>query len=121
MRETKRLLTMWGFYVRLLERLQPLGTANVQDACDAMTLAEIIRRWPALIPALGRVNDQPSGLALLIEAARGEPAGADRQWWAALRRVGLAESRLASATANLRQLLQRHGTDRVARFADLLL
>lgn len=121
MRETKRLLTLWGFYARLLARLQPPGAmANVRDACDAMTLAEIVRRWPALVPALSRTGDGPSGLATMVRAATG-PAGNDREWWAALRATGLNDNRYAQATANLHCLLRQHGNDTVARFADLLL
>jgi WD40 repeat protein len=120
MRETKRLLTLWSFYMRLLDRLLPPGSiANVQDACDVLTLAETVRRWPALGSAMGRVGDGPSGLAVLVRAARagsGDPA-----WRSALERVGLSGDDYQTMTAHLRQLLQAHGNETVAAFADSLL
>ena len=125
MRETKRLLTLWAFYMRLLNRVMPPGTtANVQDACDALTLAEIVRRWPALVPALARSDDGPSGLSRLIEAVakdRDEGSTWMRSWHAALKQMGLAQANLTRATAGLHRLLCEHGNERVANFADRLL
>ena len=122
MRETKRLLTLWGFYVGLLRRLLPVGvTANALGACQVLTLAEIIRRWPALVPALARASDGPSGLSILIEAIRTDGADQSAAWSRALASLGLSGPEYATATANLRELLLRHGTKTVADFSDSLL
>jgi hypothetical protein len=123
MRETKRLLTAWSFYMRLLERLQPAKTVvNIQDACDVMTLAEIIRRWPALVPFLGKVHSGPSGLAILIDAVRVDTTDASSgAWEPAIMDVGLHQHDYAPATTNLRRLLCDHGTEGVARLANRLL
>jgi hypothetical protein len=123
MRETKRLLTLWAFYMRLLSRLLPPDTVtNVRNACDAMTLAEILRRWPALVPALGRLGDGPSGLSSLITAiAAGAAEPQSPAWQAALARISLAGEECAPATAKLHRLLRTHGTPTVAAFADRLL
>lgn len=117
MRETKRLLTLWGFYVGLLRRVMPASaTENALGACHALTLAEIIRRWPALVPALTRTGDGPSGLNVLIKAAPDQA-----NWDKALARLGLSGPKYASATANLHKLLIEYGNETVADFADWLL
>ena len=122
MRETKRLLTLWGFYVGLLRRVMPVSaTANALGACHALTLAEIIRRWPALVPALTRTGDGPSGLKVLIKAARDQDNGQSSEWDEALARLGLSQPEYASATANLHELLKKYGNETVADFADCLL
>jgi WD40 repeat protein len=123
MRETKRLLTQWGFHMGLLERLLPRDTmTNVQAACDAMTLAEIVRRWPAFLRHLGRVDDGPSGLATLVRAVQDGAAGpAAPGWQDALRALRLDDPRYSHAMDNLHWLLAAHGTTAVAGFADLLL
>ena len=122
MRETKRLLTLWGFYVGLLRRVMPVSaTANALGACHALTLAEIIRRWPALVPALTRTGDGPSGLNVLIKAAHDQGNGQSSNWSEALARLGLSQPEYASATANLHELLIKYGNETVADFADCLL
>jgi WD40 repeat protein len=123
MRETKRLLTLWAFYMRLLSQLLPPdAVANVRDARDAMTLAEVVRRWPALVPALGRLGDGPSGLSSLITTiAAGATEPQSPTWQAALARIGLAGVEYGPATTNLHRLLRTHGTPAVAGFADRLL
>ncbi|GAB4054921.1 P-loop NTPase fold protein [Catellatospora paridis] len=56
MRETKRMLTMWGFLMRLKRERARLGLSapisTRQHACDVMTLAEIITRWPSMVSIL---------------------------------------------------------------------
>ena len=53
-RETKRLLTLWAFYLKLLPRLLPAETtSSAQFGRDVLTLAEVLTRWPALVPELG--------------------------------------------------------------------
>ena len=122
MRETKRLLTLWGFYVGLLRLVMPdSATANALGACDALTLAEIIRRWPALVPALARTGDGPSGLNVLIKAAHDRDNGKSSYWSEALAQLGLSQPEYASATANLHELLMKYGNETVAEFADCLL
>jgi WD40 repeat protein len=123
MRETKRLLTQWGFHMGLLERLLPQDTmTNVQAACDAMTLAEIVRRWPAFLTQLSRIDDSQSGLATLIKAVRrGATDPTTPDWQKALQAVGLQDPQYSHAMDNLHRLLVAHGTPEVAGFADLLL
>ena len=122
MRETKRLLTLWGFYVGLLRIVMPVSaTANALGACHALTLAEIIRRWPALVPALTRTGDGPSGLNVLIKAAHDQDDSQSSNWSEALARLGLSQPEYASATANLHELLLKYGNETVADFADCLL
>ena len=122
MRETKRLLTLWGFYVGLLRLVMPdSATANALGACDALTLAEIIRRWPALVPALTCTGDGPSGLNVLIKAAHYRDNGHSSYWSEALAQLGLSQPEYASATANLHELLMKYGNETVAEFADCLL
>jgi len=122
MRETKRLLTLWGFYIGLLRRVMPVSaTANALGACDVLTLAEIIRRWPALVPALTRTGDGPSGLNILITAAQDRDDDQSSNWDEALARLGLSQPPYASATANLHELLLKYGNETVADFADYLL
>jgi hypothetical protein len=125
MREHKRLLTQWTFYVRLLRDLLP-GEALTDAcwACDAMTLAEIVVRWPALVPALSRDGDRRSGLSELVDAVTEDAESNDmwqRAWHGALQRVGLDRPEYATADANLFALLVAHGNPQVAEFADRLL
>jgi hypothetical protein len=123
MRDTKQLLTLWGFYLRLVPLLQhPSAVQDTQAACDVMTLAEIVRRWPALIRYLGRAGDGPSGLRALISAVADDgraPQGP--RWENAVEVLGLAPLAAGPALANLHGFLAAHGNENVAEFADAIL
>ncbi|NUT37601.1 MAG: hypothetical protein HOV79_31540 [Hamadaea sp.] len=117
MRETKRLLTLWGFYVRVLQRqLGGEALTTARAACDVMTLAEIVARWPAFVPALTRAFDKDrTGLSRLFHAA------ADRTEWEAveldLDLTGFPELE----RAGLRTLLREKANPRVIEYAYYLL
>jgi WD40 repeat protein len=121
MRETKRLLTLWGYYVRLLGMRLPLNaTATAQGARDVLTLAEIASRWPALMPALAQMHQGQSGLRLLIDALH----STDEElvlWKAALKQAGLSDPQYQEACENLRKLLSVYGSKDLVEFADSLL
>ncbi|GAA3260684.1 P-loop NTPase fold protein [Dactylosporangium siamense] len=121
-RETKRLLTLWGFYVRLLRQLlvEDSTTESAGFGRDVLTFAEILTRWPALVPALGPASGPTSGLRLLCAAATA-PERADLEWEAAVRRVRLDRPEYQNAVANLRKLLARHGNAEVAYYAECVL
>lgn len=126
MRETKRLLTLWSFFLRLKrERVveglsEPITSA--QQCCDVMTLAEILTRWPALVPALTRwhvADGVPprSVLDLLTRAAENDAA-----WH--LASMDLVPAHLSDLSDHLRRLLLAHvvGADRgVVELAEELL
>ena len=123
-RETKRLITQWVYYMRLLHR-QGLLSVNgiVQEACDVLVLAEVIRRWPFLVPEFGQVRDGESVLRSLVRVAVSteDRPGSAKLWRQALAAAGLDHERYATATANLRILLIRYGSPRLGEFADALL
>jgi WD40 repeat protein len=121
MRETKRLLTLWGYYVRLLGMRLPLNaTATAQGARDVLTLAEIASRWPALMPALAQVHQGQSGLRLLISAVHSADE-AQASWESALKQAGLSDPQYQGACENLRKLLGAYGSKDLVEFADSLL
>ena len=54
-REGKRLITVWQYCVRLMDRWQPLSAAATLERAQALILvAEIITRWPACMAAFRR-------------------------------------------------------------------
>lgn len=88
-RDTKRLLTLWQFYARLLEKADPLDDDGqlVDRALDLVIVAELITRWPAHQTAFRRhhpartttafaVGDPPPerGLDLLAAATEDDVA-----------------------------------------------
>jgi len=123
-RETKRLLTLWGFYLRLLRKLLPGDrTSSAQFGRDMLTLAEILTRWPALVSKLGPASSSESGLRELIEAAKsgaGGPAQAS-PWHKTLRRLGLDGDEFHASCENLRELLRLYGNDDVSYYAECVL
>nr|WP_296068987.1 P-loop NTPase fold protein [uncultured Actinoplanes sp.] len=70
-RETKRLLNIWQFYLRLLLRTTPVVTLadGIDMAVHLVTVADILNRWPATARQLTTVVDGRLGLALLCESA----------------------------------------------------
>jgi WD40 repeat protein len=122
-RETKRLLTLWAFYLKLLPKLLPRGTtSSAQFGRDVLTLAEILTRWPALAPKLGPSSSPESGLRELIEAAKSGAAPPQvSPWDETLRRLGLDGDKFHSSCENLRELLRLYGNDEVAYYAECVL
>ncbi|WP_037261149.1 P-loop NTPase fold protein [Kibdelosporangium aridum] len=104
-RETKRILTIWQYYVRVLIRLDPGNLA--EHARHLVILAEIIARWPAAQRALHRRIDGRHGLQLL---AAGED---DWEWAQAVRTVGLSQK----TADGIRDLLDRYDGQQVASVA----
>ncbi|MFC0105135.1 P-loop NTPase fold protein [Kibdelosporangium aridum] len=107
-RETKRILTIWQYYVRVLIRLDPGNLA--EHARHLVILAEIIARWPAAQRAVHRRFDGNHGLTLLASA------DGDWEWAKAVRRVGLDHK----CADGIRALLDRYDGERVASVAERL-
>ncbi|NEC19105.1 P-loop NTPase fold protein [Streptomyces parvus] len=100
-REAKRLLTVWQFYLRVLAYKDGTTQAlSVEDAMHLITLAEITARWPALQGALTTRVEGETGLAVLTPHT-----GHDLNWAKALRKTGMDSARHSDACADLRALL----------------
>ncbi|MDT0481500.1 KAP family P-loop NTPase fold protein [Streptomyces doebereineriae] len=115
-REAKRLLTVWQFYLRVLAyKESATKTLSADDAMHLITLAEIIARWPALQAALCSRVDGQAGLALLA------PNTADDVDWAkALRGLGIEEGIHGDACDDLRRLLATSEGPPLAKLAQRL-
>lgn len=116
-REAKRILTVWQFFVRVSERVEPMGgTDAIERAKSLVILAEILVRWPAIQGHLmRRASSGVSTLGLLASAASD-----DSRWVDALSQALLDGPSFASSLANLRYLLRECGGESVAQLADLL-
>ncbi|MEV6719277.1 P-loop NTPase fold protein [Lentzea sp. NPDC051208] len=101
-REEKRLLNVWQFYLRVLR------SANVGTACHLVAIAEITVRWPAYLQRLR------GGWQELADAVAD-----DVQWGAAIARLGFSYADRKPA-ANLRELLRDCDAHAVAELADKL-
>ncbi|KJK50872.1 hypothetical protein UK23_09495 [Lentzea aerocolonigenes] len=101
-REEKRLLNVWQFYLRVLISM------NVAQACHLVAVAEIAVRWPAYLHRLR------GGWQDLADAV-----GDDVQWGAVIARLGFAYSD-RKAAANLRELLRDCDAQAVAGLANRL-
>ncbi len=101
-REEKRLLNVWQFYLRVL------GSADVEQACHLVAVAEIAVRWPAYLHRLR------GGWHELADAVDD-----DVRWGAAIARLGFAYSD-RKAAANLRELLRDCDAQAVAGLANRL-
>lgn len=111
-REAKRMLTIWQYYVRVLTRL---GSPTVDQARHLVVLAEIIARWPAAQRSLHRRVDNEHGLELLAKAADDDWA-----WAQALRRLELHTPAHQKCADGVRDLLRRYEGDRLAALATRL-
>lgn len=114
-RETKRILTIWQFYVRLLGRLRSAPGSTVDDARRLVILAEIVARWPAWQRRLHQRIDGVHGLRLLSDALDD-----DTRWDSALAHLGLDRADAAGFVAALRELLTRYEDDAIADLAEAL-
>nr|WP_163017164.1 hypothetical protein [Streptomyces chartreusis] len=84
MRETKRLLAVWQFYLRVLAYKEGAAQAlSIDDATRLVTLAEITARWPARQAALTARVEGQTGLAVLASHV-----DHDLCWAKALRKAG---------------------------------
>ncbi|MET9231369.1 P-loop NTPase fold protein [Lentzea sp. NPDC003310] len=101
-REEKRLLNVWQFYLRVL------ASADVDQACHLVVVAEIAVRWPAY---LHRLRGAWVDLA--------DAVGDDVEWGATIARLGYGYGDRGAA-ANLRKLLQDCNARAVAGLADRL-
>jgi len=122
-RETKRLLTLWAFYLKLLPGLLPKdATSSAQFGRDVLTLAQILTRWPALVPKLGPAASPESGLRELIEAAKSSAVPARvSPWHQTLRHLGLDGDEYHASCESLRKLLNLYGNEEVAYYAECVL
>ncbi|MFS8103816.1 hypothetical protein LFM09_42525 [Lentzea alba] len=86
-REEKRLINVWQFYLRVL------ASADIEQACDLVIIAEIVTRWPAYQHLLrGNWNTLANA------------AADDVTWGAAIAKIGFKYSDRQAAD-NLRALL----------------
>ncbi|MEU6140810.1 P-loop NTPase fold protein [Streptomyces sp. NPDC047081] len=114
-REAKRLLTIWQFYLRVVgHKERGPHRLSVEQALHLVVLAEIAARWPALQAHLRRAVDGRPGLYWLALGAQD-----DQAWQQALRRTGLEQEDNAVREA-LRELLREHDGERVAAVAERL-
>jgi hypothetical protein len=111
-REAKRVLTIWQYYVRVLVRLGVPSLA--EQARHLVILAEIIARWPAAQRALHRRKDGVHGLELLAKAED------DWEWARALKTLDLHGPAHHKCTKGIRELLERYDGPRVAALAVIL-
>lgn len=101
-REEKRLLNVWQFYLRVL------GVVEVEQACHLVSVAEIAVRWPAYLHRLrGRWDD----LATAVDD--------DVRWGAAIAQLGFGYSD-RKAAENLRELLRDCDATAVTELANRL-
>ncbi|MFJ5992124.1 P-loop NTPase fold protein [Lentzea sp. NPDC092896] len=101
-REEKRLLNVWQFYLRML------GTVDAEEAGHLVAVAEIATRWPAY---LHRTRGAWRELADAVDD--------DVQWGATVARLGFAYSDRRPA-ASLRELLRDCDAPAVAELANRL-
>ncbi|MEU0886076.1 P-loop NTPase fold protein [Lentzea sp. NPDC005914] len=101
-REEKRLLNVWQFYLRVFY------TLDVEQACHLVAVAEIAVRWPAY---LHRLRGGWQNLADAVDD--------DVRWGAAIARLEFAYSD-RKAAANLRELLRDCDAQAVAGLANRL-
>jgi hypothetical protein len=115
-REAKRLLTTWQFYVRVADLIEPrAGNQAITRARDLVLLAEIFVRWPAVQRSLTRRIEGRIAIALLAEAVDDDFA-----WGRALRKVGLSDSKYSACCTSLRKLLTTYGGSAVVALAEQL-
>ncbi|MFL3869614.1 KAP family NTPase [Streptomyces griseobrunneus] len=113
MREAKRFLTLWQFYLRVLAYKERGNRGlSVEDAVHLVTLAEVSARWPALQSNLYSRKGGQTGLAVLAPHVED-----DVEWARALRRVGIEGASSSAACEGLRSLLAAHEADKVATLA----
>ncbi|WP_439658013.1 P-loop NTPase fold protein [Lentzea sp. HUAS TT2] len=115
-REAKRILTVWMFYVRVLDRLDPeTGPEAVRRACHLVLLAEIVARWPASQRCLHRRVDGVHGLRALAGSVDDTV-----QWEIEVRKYELHGDRHRSFRKGVQQILKDYDGVRIAGLAEQL-
>ncbi|MEH1169251.1 P-loop NTPase fold protein [Micromonospora sp. CPCC 205539] len=101
-RESKRLVTIWQFYVRRMLLQNPdMSLADMVALSQHLVLvAEVVARWPALARQLRTMRDNHCGLHQLATTADNY-----LKWSRVVRDLRLDESVHAKALEQLRQLL----------------
>ncbi|WP_190094145.1 P-loop NTPase fold protein [Streptomyces melanogenes] len=113
LREAKRVLTIWQFYLRVLaHKGKGVDQLNVAEALHLVVLAEITARWPALQPNLRRSVDGVTGLERLAQNTDDDIA-----WARARTRIGLDDAKHTQACGSLRKLLTTYDGKAVAGLA----
>ncbi|WP_433270661.1 P-loop NTPase fold protein [Actinosynnema sp. CS-041913] len=111
-REVKRILTVWQYFVRVLIVLRTAQPVSVQEAKQLVVLAEISARWPAAQRTLHRSVDGKCGLESLAAVVDN-----DLEWAQTLRKLGLHTGPHEKCVAGLRELLRRYNGVRLAELA----
>ncbi|MFF5075932.1 P-loop NTPase fold protein [Actinoplanes sp. NPDC000266] len=129
-REIKRMLTVWQYYVRVLDRTDSRNSSDSTDlmvrARHLVVFAEVITRWPALRSRLqasttpppdrfGREGTPATGWRVLDELAL--VAADDTEWNSALFRLKFTDDADRKAMRNLRKLLRDYDGPAVAEMA----
>ena len=122
-RDIKRLLTVWQYYVRVLDRNGALVSDHVViRARNLVIFAEIVTRWPALRARLQASTSPPpegpsptSGWRVLDELAIA--ADDDLRWKDAVTKTNLTSEADRTPLKNLRRLLRDYDGSAVAELA----
>ncbi|WP_431729858.1 KAP family P-loop NTPase fold protein [Verrucosispora sp. TAA-831] len=117
-RETKRLLNVWQFNLRIALYAQPglPYQAAVQLACRLVVASEILIRWPALLRQLSiSVGGRPALTALA------EVVDDDVEWGRIINRLKLDKREYHAATRRLRALLTDNDAKAIAALTAALL
>ncbi|WP_018682561.1 KAP family P-loop NTPase fold protein [Actinokineospora enzanensis] len=108
-REEKRLITLWQFYLRVLTLAD--GEPSVARARDLVAVADLATRWPGYQKHLRTMVDDKSGLDLLADAVDDDLA-----WATALGRLGFPRPD-EHVTKAIRALLRDNDAQAIARLA----
>ncbi|MDX8148644.1 P-loop NTPase fold protein [Lentzea sp. BCCO 10_0061] len=115
-REAKRIVTVWMFYMRVLDRVSPEeGPAAVRKACHLVLLAEIVARWPASQRSLHRRIDGVHGLKALAEAVDDNV-----QWEIEVQKYELTGDRHKSFRKGVQKILEDYDGAEIAKLAEQL-
>ncbi|GLY50156.1 hypothetical protein Lesp01_38120 [Lentzea sp. NBRC 102530] len=115
-REAKRIVTVWMFYIRVLNRINPEErVASVRRACHLVLLAEIVARWPASQRNLHRRMEGVHGLRALAVAADDNV-----QWEIEVKRYELTGEKHKPFRAGLLKILQDYDGLEIAGLAEQL-
>lgn len=117
-RETKRLLTVWQFYLRLWLRTGgPTSSSECVGAAKSLVIfAEILTRWPALVRRLATVRDGECTLMTLAKNVEDQ-----LRWDRTIKEVGLDSEEHQRAVRGLRKVLGDPEGLEAGKLADSLL
>ncbi|MFD4668275.1 P-loop NTPase fold protein [Lentzea sp. NPDC058450] len=115
-REAKRIVTVWMFYIRVLDRISPAeGPAAARRAQDLVLLAEIVARWPASQRNLHRRVDGVHGLRALAGAA-----GDNVLWEVEVAKYELTGDRHKAFRTGVLKILSEYDGQQIAKLAEML-